>query len=294
MPDHDPERPSPIDDTSNPYAPPEADLSPVPRATPIFPGGEPFSPDRVVDRAWMLFKERMGLVFGLVNVPIWINLIYQFVGQRMADTVDQESTMGMVAQGMFTLSGLVIQVWLTSGTTMALIKVARGQEAQLADVFQGGPYVLRIIGASLLYALGVFLLIALCLAPAGLVYLAGNMFGALIAAVVGFMVTLAISLLLAARFYQYSYLVIDQNAGVIESLRGSFQITQGHTLEVLGLLLLGIVVGMAGLLACVVGYFFTMSWMMLLFACIYVALIGEHPGGLAREKPEGADLDLNV
>jgi hypothetical protein len=293
MPDHDPERPSPSDDTTNPYAPPEADLSPVPRATPIFPGGEPFSPGRVVERAWVLFKERLGLVFGLVNVPIWIYLIYQFIGEHMAETVDKESVMGMVAQGMFTLSGLVIQVWLTSGTTMALIKVARGQEAQVADIFQGGPYVVRIIGASLLYALGIFLLMAFCLAPGGLLYLAGNMVGGVIAAVVGFMVTLAVALLLVARFYQYSYLVIDQDARVIESLRGSFQITRGHTLEVLGLLLLGIFVGTAGLLACVVGYFFTMAWAMLLFACIYVALIDEHPGGLGKKADE-ADLDFDA
>lgn len=277
MPDLDPEQPTRPTLPSNPYAPPEAELSTPPRFEPTESTGRPFSADEVLARSWEIFKAQMGTVFGVVIVPLLIDLLYQFAGQRMAETVDQQSAMGRLAEVMFTLSGVLIRIWLACGSTMALIKIARGDEAQVSDVFHGGPYVLRTIGASLLYGLGLFPVFALMFAPAGLLYLAGNLTAALVAAVVGFLASMAAALLTAARFYQYTYLIIDQDAGVVESLRRSFQITRGHTLTLVGLFLIAMVVGVGGVLLCFVGYFFTMSWSLLLLACVYVALIRERP-----------------
>ena len=68
----------------------------------------------------------------------------------------------------FLVAGGVMQLWLTSGTTMALIKVARGEPAEIGDLGGGGPFVLRILGASLLYTLVALVIVAGCLVPAGI------------------------------------------------------------------------------------------------------------------------------
>lgn len=286
----DPERPDEASRFDNPYAPPEAELSTGPQFAPTTPKGRPFSADEVLAASWEIYRARFGLVFGVVNVPIWINLLYQLAGQRMADTVDQESPMGYLAQVMFTLSGMVMQVWLTSGTTMALIKIARGDEAQVGDVFQGGPFVLRIIGASIVYTFALGLVFAAMFAPAAALYWVGSLRGAFVFALVAFLAALGVTVVSAARFYQYSYLIIDQGAGVFESLKRSFRMTAGQTLNLCGLLLIGTFIGVAGVLACGVGYFFTMSWAMLLLACIYVALVNAQP----RPPGEHAELDFHV
>jgi hypothetical protein len=292
MTDHDPLRPPHDDDASNPYAAPEAEISTGPRVFPLEPGRVPFSAERVMAQSWRLYQERFGLVFGLVNLPIWISMLYQLVGSLMAETVDQDSTMGKLANLMFAVAGAVMQIWLTSGTSLALLKVVRGEPAEIGDIFHGGPFVLRIFGAVLLYTVAALVIVAVCLVPAGIMGYAGSTVGMVVGGLVGLMVAMVIALFLAARLNQYTYLVIDRDAGPIESLRWSCDLTSGHVLELAGLLLVGFAVGLGGLLLCFVGYFFTVPWMMLLFVCTYVALVNERPVGRTFDKVEKVDNDV--
>jgi hypothetical protein len=309
MSDPDPEQPSRTDTPANPYASPEADLSFGPGASPPLPDGERFSAARVVARTWALFKERSRLVFGLVSLPIWISLLYQLAGQSMAESVDLKTVMGGVALTAFVAAGFAVQMWLTGGMTMALIGVARGEDAQMGNVFQGGPYVLRMIGASLLFALAVAVLLAVCLAPAGILALAGHMVAAVAASLPGFLTAAVLTLLFASRFYWYTYLIIDHEASVIESLRESYALSRTHTLELAVLLLIGFVVHLCGGLAmlvgsvanvivsmvCLIAYLFALSWITLLFACTYVALNGEQIGPAMSETGAGehrGDIDV--
>jgi hypothetical protein len=309
MSEPDSEQRSGTDSPTNPYASPKADLSFGPGASPPLPGGGRFSAGQVIARTWVLFKERSRLVFGLVSLPIWISLLYQLAGQSMAETVNLKTLMGGVALTAFVAAGFVVQMWLSGGMTMALVKVARGEDAHMADVFQGGPYVLRLVGSSLLFALTMVMLLAVCLAPAGLLAAAGHVVAAVAAALPGFLTAGALTLLFAARFYWYTYLVIDQEAGVIESLRGSHALSRTHTLELAVLLLVGFVVHLFGGMAmlagsvanmivsmlCLIVYLFALSWITLLFACTYVALNGERIG-LAMPETNAGDprRDIDV
>src|ERR1017187_6653357 len=110
--------PAGTDEPDNPYAPPSAALAPA-RGPDSFPAaGEAFSPNLVIYRAWEIYKENFGLVFWLVILPILIGFLYQAIGQSMSESVDQTSTMGMVAKGIFLAVGLVLDAWLRSGTIL--------------------------------------------------------------------------------------------------------------------------------------------------------------------------------
>ena len=263
---------------SNPYAPPESDLGPGPHYLPSLKVGGRFSASEVLGETWELYKARMGLVVGVVLAGLVINVVYQLAGDAMASTVDQASPMAAVAKLVFSLAGMVLQIWISGGQALALLRIARGEDARVTDIFQGGPYVLRIIGASLLLGLG-FLGIALaCLAPAGLVAVVAGQTGslpAIILLILGTVVAVVISFMISVRFYQYTLLIIDRDAGAIESLRLSYQITRGHSLELIGLTLMAAVISISGVLLFCVGFFLTVAFSSLLFACIYVALVGE-------------------
>ena len=265
---------------ANPFAPPEAELSPArpPFRLPGTPvGNEPFSASVVIGRSWELYKENFHLVFGTVSAWLLINILYQAAGETMKATSDMESAMGVFAQVAFGLAGVVLQIWLTNGQMMVLLRVARGEPTHFGELFQGGPYVLRNVGALVVYWLAVLAAVAVCLTPVGLILWAspeGGFGPFLVTGVLGVLLAAGVWVVAAVRFYQYPYLIIDREAGPVESLKWSYSLTRGYTIELIGLALVGGLLGASGVLLCGVGLFVTLPWSMLLSACTYVALTG--------------------
>ena len=68
----------------------------------------------------------------------------------------------------------VFSMWIGIGSTVFVLKIARGQPAELSDIFTGGPFFLPILEHSILFGLMVGLGTILCIVPG--VFL-GLMFG---------------------------------------------------------------------------------------------------------------------
>jgi uncharacterized membrane protein len=87
---------------------------------------------------------------------------------------------------------------------------------------------------------------------------------------------------LALRFMFVSYILVDKNCGIVESLKLSGQITKGvkWQLILMGLALLGI--SLLGVLALVVGLFVAIPITMIATAAVYLQLAGQT---VATEKP---------
>lgn len=265
------------DEPINPYAPPDVDFSRGPVKKPGAGTGpaEPFSASLVIGRTWEIYKARLGIVLSVVLGAIGVNWVYQYIGTEMERTVDLESTMGILGQIAFLTAGTVLQIWLTCGQTIALLKVAKGEHAIFGDLFQGGPYFLRYLGATLIYLLGFGAILGVCLAPAGLIHLANGgegMLATMVALVVGGLFSVVFLIYYSVRLSQYPYVVIDRDAGAWEAIRESIELTRSDVFELTGLMFIGGVIAMSGILACGVGVFFTVPLSMLLFACTYVAL----------------------
>jgi hypothetical protein len=290
MPDPDPTRAT--DSTANPYAPPEADLRPRARSAP-----SSFDPGVVFARAWEVYRRRSGVVVGVVTGGVMIQMLYGIAGRSMAETVDLQSPMGTAAVFVFYACGLVVERWLTGGQKLALLKLARGEPADVFDLFRGGPYTFRAVGSYLLCVLGVAVLAVPCLGPPALVgWLVGGSTAGLVVAIgmaaVGVVTFLVAWLALWVRISPYYFVIIDRDAGPLEALRESWSITRGYTVELLALVLVGAAVVTAGLLPglvilCVapdlallawfVSFFLTFPLLATLFACAYVALTGGPP-----------------
>jgi uncharacterized membrane protein len=143
----------------------------------------------------------------------------------------------------------VIGIFISLGIFRYMLKTARGENATVADLFSGGPLFLSAIGITIL---------------SGLAFLAG------------FVLFIIPGIIVALMFSQGMLVLVDQNTGVIESLRYSAQATKGNklTLFALGLITsgLGLVVTV---FTCGIGFFFVYPYIMLLLAVTYLAMTGQ-------------------
>ncbi len=190
----------------------------------------------------------------------------------------------------------LIPGWIWLGQTRAFLKLARRRPVALEELFRGGPYLLTA-----LLAMGIVL--AVCAGPWWLIYAraeawlvrgghpslasmleqvaAGTMPApqeryettmlALMAVVV---LSYVVFLAVMVRVGQFPYLIVDRGAGVLESLRGSWELTRGQVATVIRVYMAQFAMNFAGLMACYAGLVLTLPLASLISAVTYHALRG--------------------
>lgn len=150
--------------------------------------------------------------------------------------------------------GLLISAYMTGGTMNLFLKVARGQEYQLSDIFGGGRWFMQMLVTLFLYQVLTGIGSMLCLVPG---------------IIVGLGLQMAIPL------------VVDKDMGAVDALKESWRITTGHKMNlfVFGLLSFGAV--LIGMFACCVGVFAVAPILGVAQAMIYVHLVENDPNAAA-------------
>jgi hypothetical protein len=283
--------PFPLDDLdeANPYAPPRSAF--VPDASPFQAGYIPFTIGDILDRSWRIFKERLGICVAIVFGVGALNFGTSFaLGMMLQVLVAITGSAALMALGNFLvqIAAAVLSVWLTIGQNLALLRVARGQQVDPQDVFRGGPYILRVIGASILFGLLLFIpFVAAGIGVAVSIALFQAKQSAIGVAILLLAVAAAVPLLvyLSARLAMFYYLAIDRDAGVVDSLRWSWEMTRDRALPIIAIYLLTLLINLGGALACLVGLIFTIPLTALIMVVTYLALAGTDKP--ARKLDEG-------
>ena len=278
---YDPPRDFP-DDSVNPYAAPLAELRARPDLTGMA-GTIPVTVEDVYSRAWAIYKEKLGICIAIVLGAGAISLVFS-IAPSLLELGLHRTGLPPVAITMIsfvlTLGGAILQVWLNLGETMAILKVARGRHVEFSEVFNGGPYLLSTIGASILVGLMIFGTIIICILPAGIVAFATRGLGVamIVTLAVGALIALLSIIMISLRVSQFVYLIVDRGVGAIESLRLSNQIARGREGQIFLIGFLGGLLNLGGAMACFVGVVFTAPLVFLALAVLYVALIGQRVG----------------
>ncbi len=277
------------DDLTNPYSAPEAEIGPGQYAG-YGLSPTPFTVGDVLSRSWQIFKPQMWKCIGVVVFLIVLN----FAGQMLLNLVpvlvprDVDPRVGSAVFFIMWIGVMLLQIWLGIGQALFMLRVARGQDSSFNDVFQGGRWILPVIGASLVFGLAIGGVIALCMIPAliTMAALGGNQGAALVVFGVCALIAVVVLIVVTLRLSQFYYLIIDRGAGVMESLRLSVEVTRGNAGNLLVLGFMTWIINIAGALACLVGLFFTMPFTVLLFPVAYLALTGQPIADpLAQWKP---------
>jgi len=260
-------------DSENPYQAPAAYTATGDAAGAFGPlERQPFVPTiidvgDIINRAWRIFTENMGpcilvtlSMLGLsLGAVVALMLVVALVMPAVAQGGGEAAAIvgGLMMVVMFPLLMLLV-IWIQVGMTIFYLKLARGQPAEVRDIFSGGPYLLPYLGVSILLGLMVTAGMLACVVP---------------------------GVLLALMFYPCTYLVIDRDASVGESFGLARQATEGNKMSLFLLMLVAMGISMiAGFVPCGIGHLFAMPLMMLIYVVAYLSMTGQPTAGAVRPQ----------
>ena len=201
----------------------------------------------VLSRTWEIYKANVWLLVvaelligAAIGVAVSLIALISFLafGERSP-----------AATGLLAITVSIGGIWLQLGVNMSLLKIARGEPVAIKDLLEGGPFLLPALGATILSSL---------------------------AAAVGFALLIIPGVIVSIMLSQSLMMVIDQRAGVIDSLRLSMRATAGNKLTLFGLwLVAGLGGGLIGALTCGLGSLFVTPFMMLLACVVYLEMTGQ-------------------
>ncbi len=275
----------PQPDSGNPYQAPgeyamQTDYHAVGASGEIRPSsigfGETFS------RTWAAFTDQLGMCVLVAFLCLAMKLfallgVYGLAIITMV--VSEEVAMAAVVFFILLLPAACFVIWIGIGESIFYLKVARGQEAEISEIFSGAPYFLRIFGTNVLLQAG-WLFVALIVGVTVFFALAG---GGLefarhieIATNLGSLGAHFVFIFVMLIFFQYYYLIIDRNMGVFEALGASREIMSGNKLIAFFVFLVVFLLGgLFGICTCYVGFLFFIPYMGILYAILYLTATGQ-------------------
>jgi hypothetical protein len=311
----------PIDDSTprrlsfEPIAPPPSLADPVSLAR------------EILSRTWSTFQARLPacwIAYWGEALAYWAILVAAVEVISGLDDALRNPEFQEFSRFTIFLIEILVPVWLQIGLSMILLKIARQEPVAVEDLFRGGRFLLTKLLAHALFLavaalpvlavhfgierllsrfpsfssqVGVFILLAAAQAPVPVLEslnrsLSSEWSQGVDLALMTVVVTVGLAsvpiFLLLARLGQFGYLIFDRNAGVLESLRGSWRLTRGRLVTVTLLYLAYVAINVAGVLAFCVGLFFTLPLTDLLLAVTFDALSGSSGDWEPLEKDEGS------
>jgi phage FluMu protein Com len=211
---------------------------------------KPFAPGEVIADAWRIFSDRMGFLIGsffviwlLTFISVWIASAPFALAQVF---IDQDELVGAVLATIVGAAGyfvaMAIATYLQAGYLQLQLKVSREQPASLSDLFNGGPFLVRMILSTLVFVSIVGLGAMMCLIP---------------------------GLVIALIIWPYAHILVDHNPLGFDCLIRARKLTEGN----LGSLLIVVVVAgmsiLAGVCTCGIGLAIAIPYVNLLFTVAY-------------------------
>lgn len=274
--------------TDNPYQSPAAaplgsridysaaDLQPI--------NPSPLDVGEVMRRSWVIFKDNAGmLIVGMLIVQaitFAMNMATNAVIIPLGIAMPNNQGVQIAAQiVMFVLMQLVT-CWIQLGQFRFLLRVARGGEPVIADLFTGSKGYLANLAASILFMLGFAGLAAVSLAP-GLVVglITGNQNIGIGVAMVGALIGGVFWVYFMLTYSQFMFAIADRSVGAMESFRISAAITSGNRMSLFLLGLLASLAMMVGFLACCVGMLASIPYGWMCFVVAYLMMSGQPTAG---------------
>lgn len=196
---------------------------------------------------WQKFKENWKLLVVVQFASIIISAVFNLV----TDNVPADFWYVSLVVYLVTV---VLGVVMGIGMIKVYLKIFDGQSASLKDLFLHYKLFFKFILAQLVAGLIGFLSVV----PIIITLVISAALNNNIAWVIGLIITLVESLFVlhvALRLMFVQYLVVDKELGPVQAVKGSFAITKGHVMSLLGFGVMSFVVAILGVLALVVGLF---------------------------------------
>lgn len=146
---------------------------------------------------------------------------------------------------MATLYQFLVLGPVTFGWYYVFLKAARDDAPETGDILQGFRDYVNVVIANLLMTVAIG---------------------------IGFLLLIIPGVILACRLVLTPYLVMDRKIPAVDALKESWRLTTGHGWTVFSMMLLAIPIIIAGLFVFGIGVLFSIIWIGLAFAALYVAI----------------------
>lgn len=247
------------DDDDNPFAAPESDLvsresdddfGDGERSHQIIDAGD------VISTSWAIFKVDYGITIGavfLANILMQVFAQAQNVLSVIAEALRQQgddstaSILIVLAYCCIPVS-FAVQCFVQLGQARLLLNVARGEQAQISDLFSGGRYFWRMFGATILFSLMVGFGMLACLIP-GIIW--------------------------AMMYFSYVYALVDEDPRGMQCLSLARAAAKDNLGAILVLFIASIGINILGFLMFCVGIIATVPLTALILAVAYCKMTGQ-------------------
>ncbi|MEK7502148.1 MAG: hypothetical protein AAB609_01320 [Patescibacteria group bacterium] len=148
------------------------------------------------------------------------------------------------------LVSFAISIVVQVGFTKIILDLHDGKPLNFSHLYTLYPLALRFLGASILY-------------------------GFIVA--VGFILLIIPGVIWALKFQFYSFLIVDKNIGIMDSLKKSSAMTEGIKMNLFLFAFLLVVINIAGALALIIGLFVTIPTTIMATVYVYRKLLSQTP-----------------
>ena len=147
-----------------------------------------------------------------------------------------------------TILGLLAVPAVWGGYSHAMIRMSRGEKVYIGDFFRYGFNNFgKLLGASLIFALGVFVATCILIVP---------------------------GIYLSIRWFFVNQIIVDQNKSVSEAFKESGKLTSGIFWDIFAICILNYILSGFGVVLIILGFIFTCPLCALVIAKAYVVLSG--------------------
>lgn len=247
-----PYSPPVITSATNPYASPQGGYHQQQLAPPGMVGHQIVEVSPIVNHAIEVWKRNLGVLMGMTLLPVVIMLPFMgimFVAVLGTAPLEEPAiTIGVLVLAY--LAMIAMQTYLGIGQALMCIKLSRGQEVTIGELFSGGDVFLPVLGWMAITT------------------------PIMIIAALPLYIPLVFLLLM---FWPSYHLVVDRKCKVMDSFNLAKRITEGNKLTTFVLVLVSYGFALLGEMACFVGLFFAIPLISLVWSTAYLMMSGQIP-----------------
>jgi uncharacterized membrane protein len=196
---------------------------------------EKFSKKEAIKFGWEIAKKKIKFFIP----PLILVFGSSFLFDYLSDLAKKES---FLISFLLTIVGFVLSIIFSLGLIKISLEICDGKEPKISDLFSQYRLFFRYFFASILKNLITFF---------------------------GFIFLIIPGIILSIRLGFFDYLIVDKNSKIIESLKKSWEITKGSTLNLFLLYLLLGLINLLGFFALIIGLFWSIPTTMIAEAFVY-------------------------
>jgi uncharacterized membrane protein len=196
---------------------------------------EKFSKKEAIKFGWEITKKKIKFFIPLLILVGGVSFLFGF----LSNIAEKE---GFLISLFLAIIGGLLSAIFELGLIKISLKICDGEEPKISDLFSQYRLFFRYLFASIFKNL-------ICL--------------------FGFILLIIPGIIFSIKLSFFDYVIVDKNSRIIESLKKSWEITKGNTWNLFLLYVLLRLVNLLGLLALIIGLFWSIPTTMLAEAFVY-------------------------